>query len=140
MYLLWIDNGLSVIDIVKCTAYHQFTQSLHCQFFHTDSSIYPLEGFQKFFRQLLGTAATMMNEVTSLFGRNRFVNDTPEELLRFAFDVLTNITAVTEDADQHLAKVFDVIKVDNEEVLVPCDELIDFLLSYQVVLFFSCSF
>lgn len=81
-----------------------------------------------------------MNEVTSLFGRNRFVNDTPEELLRFAFDVLTNITAVTEDADQHLAKAFDVIKVDNEEVLVPCDELIDFLLSYQVVLFFSFSF
>lgn len=79
----------------------------------------------------------MMNEVISLFGRNRVVDDTPRDLLKCVTNVLSCIYALTEDADDYIIKAFDEIEVDNEKTIVPCDELIDFLLSYQVCFLFN---
>lgn len=49
--------------------YDQFLQSLHCQFFHTDSSLYSHPGFQSFIRGVAHLIAEMMNRITSIFSR-----------------------------------------------------------------------
>ena len=49
--------------------YDQFLQSLHCQFFHTDSSLYSHPGFQVFIRNVAHLIAEVMNRITSVFTR-----------------------------------------------------------------------
>ena len=49
--------------------YDQFLQSLHCQFFHTDSSLYSHPGFQVFIRGVAHLIADVMNRITALFTR-----------------------------------------------------------------------
>lgn len=119
-------------EVKKCTGYDQFIQSIHCQFFHTESSFYSHPKFSHFLRTFFHTGAVIMNKVTSVFSRETFLSDTPRELLQFALHILNSCNAITDDAEMNLKAAFDEIVVDGETVLVPCDEFIEIMMAYQV--------
>lgn len=124
--------------IPECSGYDQFVQSIHCQFFHSESSFFSLSDFQPYFRLLCRTAAKMMNKVIEVYGRNILAIEGYPPLMKFVYHILNSIDAITQDARDCLCSLFDIVQTEEGDVMVPCDEFIEFLDAYQV--FFSFSF
>ena len=116
--------------------YDQFLQSLHCQFFHTDSSLYSHPGFQVFIRNVAHLIAEVMNRITSVFTRiNQSVysylgdlfHKTPLKILNFMASVCTSMNTITVDAGSYLKVLFD-----GPNNLIPCKELMEMSAALQV--------
>ena len=120
----------------KALGYDQFLQSLHCQFFHTDSSLYSHPGFQAFIRGIAHLIAEMMNRITSIFTRKNesidspigdLFHKTPLKILSFMASVCTSMNTITVDAGPYLKVLFD-----GPNHIIPSKELMELSGALQV--------
>ena len=56
-------------DSFEAKGYNQFSQSLHCQFFHSDSSLYSNPYFPTYLRKMMKLFAKVMGLLHTHFSR-----------------------------------------------------------------------
>lgn len=122
-----------------CTGYDQFVSSIHCQFFHTgiqpwrrltrvESSLYHHQRFAEFYKKCLRLSSKLFSNIFNLYSREKFMVTLPQEFNTLLYQTLTCIYTISQDADKYNNVLFDT----EDGVLVPCDELVEFIVTLQV--------
>lgn len=127
-----MDLSLSTVSMRPCIGYDQFLQSIHCQFFHSESSVYSHDQFPQFCKRLMKTARDIMVQANELFGRNHLLYDADPQFLKFITNLVSAIYTITDDAGPAMEVFFDKVNTRAGEILVPCKEMVEMMHAYQV--------
>ena len=73
-------------------------------------------------------SSLLFSNVFELYSRERFLRTLPETFANLLYPTLTCIYTLSQDADQYNCVLFDT----EDGVLVPCEELVDFIVTLQV--------
>ena len=93
-----------------------------------ESSLYHHERFGEFFKNYLKICTYLMNNVYKLYTRESYLLYMPIQVRELVWQTLMCLLTISQDADQYLIVLFNTV----DDVLIPCDELVDLMTTMQV--------